>query len=187
MMKKEEFEMLSKAYAPYVKQIIESNTRFYRSNDTIRWCFGYDENTAIMATYNRTTNVVTINLKSFMQAYFSKDLKTIEYYLLHEIRHVFQNSIIKDYKEGLEIPVGEDIVTKWIQEGENYVTSCDKEGNENLDYFMQDCEMDAYAFSLAVMKYKYGDVSNLYVPPVYGDEFNQILKMWMDAFKEENL
>lgn len=187
MIEKEEFEMLSKAYAPIVAHIINGNVNFYRFNETIRWCFAYDENISIMASCNKNTNVVSINLKSFMNYYFNKDLKTIEYYLLHEIRHAFQHSIIADYKNGVDIPIDSSIVEKWISEGESYVTALDNNGNENKAYFLQDCEMDAYAFSYAVMKYKYGDVSELYVPNVYGNDFYKVVDDWVKAFKREEI
>lgn len=187
MIEKEEFEMISKAYAPIVTHIIEENVNFYRFNETIKWCFSYDENISIMASCNRNSNVVSINLKSFMNCYFNNDLKTIEYYLLHEIRHAFQHSIISDYKGGLPIPIDASIVKKWISEGEAYVIALNKDGTENKAYFYQDCEMDAYAFSYAVMKYKYGEVPELYLPNVYEDEFYKIVDEWMDAFRSEKI
>lgn len=187
MIGKSEFELLSKGYAPIVSNIINSDVKFFRFRETIKWCFGYDEDESIMACCNRNDSHVTINLKSFMKSYFAKDLLTIEYYLLHEIRHAFQHSIIKDYKDGLDIPIDEKYVKLWIQEGKNYVTAVDKNGNLNKEYFFQDSELDAYAFSFAVMKYKYGNVSNLYVPEVYGDEFNSIVEEWISTFREEEL
>lgn len=185
-MNKEYFELLRKAYAPIVNDIINKNVRFYRFNETIRWCFGFDEDISIIATCNRKTNVITINLNSFMKAYIEHDLKTIEYYLLHEIRHIFQHEIIKDFKEGLDVAIDKKIIEKWIYEGDHYIKSCDEDGNENPDYFQQDSEMDAYAFSYAVMKYKYGEL-DLYVPQVYESDFYNIVDEWIEAFVEEKL
>lgn len=186
-MKKEEFELQCKSFTPIIKELIDSNVRFYRYNETIKWKFGYDEDASIMAVCDRKTNVITLNLKSVIISYNSDGLRNVEYYLLHEIRHTFQHSIIKDYKEGLEIPIDKSFVEKWIYEGEHYVKSCDEHGNENPEYFLQDSEMDAYAYSLAVMKYKYINVSDLYIPEVYGKEFNEMVDSWLEAFKEEHL
>ena len=47
--------------------------------------------------------------------------------------------------------------------------------------------MDAYAFSFAVMKYKYGDVSNLFIPSSYGSEFYDIVNKWIELFIADNL
>lgn len=173
-MEKEEFYLQWKAFTPVIKKIIEGNVRFYRYRETIKWTFDYDEDASIMATCNRKTNVITVNLKSVIISYNLDDLKNVEYYLLHEIRHVFQHSIIKDYKDGLDIPIDDEIVKKWINEGNNYIKPHDENGNENPKYFLQDSEMDAYAFSYSVMKYKYKNTSNLYVPPVYGNDFYDI-------------
>ena len=185
-MEKEELELLSKAYAPIIDRIIKDNVRFYRFERTIYWRFTYDERDSIMATTNRNNNVISINLKSVMRAYAEKDLKTIEYFLLHEIRHVFQHLIIADYKNEEEISISKEIVEKWIGEQKNYVQSLDENGKENKEYFLQDSEMDAYAFSYAVMKYKYKNV-NLYIPPVYGNEFWSIVDEFISVFTEEKL
>ena len=186
-MKKEEFELLCKSYSPHIKRIIETNAKFYRYSETIKWGFGYDEDESIMAVCNRETNIITVNLKSVMISYNRDELRTVEYYLLHEIRHAFQHLIIKDYQAGIEIPIDEDIVEKWIFEGEHYIKSLDENGKENVNYFLQDSELDAYAFSLAVMKYKYKDVSNLYIPDIYGTDFYSIVDSWIETFKEESL
>ena len=186
-MDKIEFVIYSKSFAPMITKIINDNVRFYRFNETIKWRFGYDEDIRIMAGCNRNSNLITINLKSIMEAYYAKDNLTIEYFLLHEIRHAFQNSIIANYKEGKEIPIDEEIVKSWIKEGQNYIKSCDEDGKENEQYFLQDSELDAYAFSFAVMKYKYKDVSNLFLPKVYGDNFFEIVTFWIETFKNEQL
>ena len=103
---------------------------------------------------------------------------------MHEIRHLFQNELIVDYRNGKEGPICKEIIEKWIYESEHYIKASDSEGNENPSYFLQDLEMDAYAFSYAVMKHKYGNL-NLYVPPIYDDEFDNIVKDWIATFKEE--
>ena len=185
-MEKGEFELFSKAYEPIITKLISENIKFYRFHETIKWCFYYDENMAIMATCDRNTNVININLKSFMYAYLSRDLYTIEYYLLHEIRHVFQHLIILDYKNGKEIPINEDIVKKWIYEFEHYIKSIDNKGNGNPNYFLQDSEMDAYAFSYAVMKYKYNNIKP-WIYENYGDDFWNLVNDWIETFKEEKL
>ena len=89
-MKKEEFELQCKSFTPIIKELIDSNVRFYRYNETIKWKFGYDEDASIMAVCDRKTNVITLNLKSVIISYNSDGLRNAEYYLLHEIRHTFQ-------------------------------------------------------------------------------------------------
>ena len=183
-MTKEQFEFYSKEYSPIIKNLIEKNREFYGFNQTIRWGFGLDENVSIIATCNRKTNIITVNLKSVIKAIMENDLRTIEYFLIHEIRHIFQNLIIEDYKDNKSVPIEIGIVKKWIFEGNNYVTALDNNGNENPKYFLQDSEMDAYAFSYALMKYKYAEV-NLFVPSIYDRDFFDIVDEFINYFKAE--
>ena len=126
-----------------------------------------------------------------MSHYMAGDLYTVEYFLLHEIRHIFQHLIIEDYQNGREVPFDSKLVEQWIFENnkENYIKALDENGNENDGYFKQDIEIDAYAFSLAVMKYKYDEklIQHLYVPHQFGDAFWNIVTDWIRYFKEEKL
>lgn len=181
-MDKLEVEFLLKVYSPAITKIIKDNVKFYRFSETIKWHFCCLEDISIFANCDRKTKNISINLNAVYDSYLNNDKNTIEYFILHEIRHIFQNLMIKDYIKGKYIPIESEIVKKWKYESENYITSCNSEGNENSKYFMQDCEMDAYAFSLAVMKYKYDDISSLYVPPIYGIEFYKIVDSWIKTF-----
>lgn len=69
-----------------------------------------------------------------------------------------------------------------------YQKATDENGNENSKYFEQDLEMDSYAFTYYVMKYKYGDVSHLYLPEAYKEsvQFFEIVNDWIEIF-ENNL
>lgn len=185
-MNKEYIKELEQLYSPIIEDIIRENANFYQFNRTIKWQFDYDENLSIMATCNRKTNVITININSVNKAYLEGNLHDVEYIILHEIRHVFQHLIISDFKKGLRVEIDKEIVKKWIYEGNNYIKSLDEKGKENPSYFLQDSEMDSYAFSLAVMRYKYGEV-NLYIPSLYGEEFYKIVDEWIEYFKEEKL
>ena len=185
-MDKTEFDLYCKAYSSFIADLINNNKKFYRSTRTIKWTFGYDEDCSIMATCNRNTNMITINIMSVMRAYLERDYKVIEYFLLHEIRHAFQNEMIADYKNGADIPITKEIVKQWIYENDHYIKSLDDNGKENPLYFSQDIEIDAYAYSYAVMIYKYGTV-DLYVPPAYGSDFYETVDEWIDTFKNEKL
>ena len=189
MISKEEFERLSKKYEPFITNIINSNLRFYYFNEKIRWCFGYDEKDAIVATCNKNTNVITVNLKSFERSLKEENLKTIEYFLLHEIRHIYQHLVIASYKKEKKEYISKEIILKWIFESKNYVKSLTEDGKENPKYFLQDSEMDAYAFSLAVMRYKYKkeEIDHLYVPSLYGIEFTKLVQEWMQTFSSDGL
>lgn len=176
-------------YGNMIDYMIKEDAKYFRFCETIYWCFDYDEKPAIVATCDMKSNVIKINANAFLIALKRDELKTIEYFILHEVRHVFQHLIIKDYLNNVEIPISKEIVLRWIEENKNYQKSCDENGNLNEKYFMQDSEMDAYAFSYAVMKYKYGDVSYLYIPEFFiGDSnFDSIVNEFVNTFTNEKL
>lgn len=189
-MEKNELQLLSTSYAPIIKDLIEKDAKFFMFKETIKWAFNYGEESAVIAAVGKD-NVIHINLFSVMNHYMNKDLYTIEYFLLHEIRHIFQHLIIDDYQNGREVPFDSKLVEQWIFEDnkENYIKVLDENGNENDGYFKQDIEIDAYAFSLAVMKYEYDEklIQHLYVPHQFGDSFWSIVNDWIRYFKEEKL
>ena len=190
LVEKNELQLLSASYAPIIKDLIEKDAKFFMFKETIKWAFNYSEESAVIATVGND-NVIHINLFSLMNHYINKDLYTVEYFLLHEIRHIFQHLIIDDYQNGREVPFDSKLVEQWIFEDnkENYIKALDENGNENDGYFKQDIEIDAYAFSLAVMKYKYDEklIQHLYVPHQFGDDFWSIVNDWIRYFKEEKL
>lgn len=138
-----------------------------------------------MATCDRNNNLIKINLFSVIKAYKEKLLIIVEYFVVHEIRHIFQNIKIKEHKAGICNDINSNLVEKWIYENEHYEKVLDINNNENPKYFMQNCFIDAYAFSYALMKHKYKDVSCLYVPQYYGAEFCNIVNYWLEYFKNE--
>lgn len=112
----------------------------------------------------------------------------IEYFLLHEIRHIYQHLEIEDYRTDPSKCNSVELAREWSEEENNYVMALDKDGNENAEYFAQDMEMDAFAYSYAVMKYKYGEVEYLYIPKAYiNEEFDKIVAEWQETFKNEGL
>lgn len=188
VIEKELFERLQQQYSPVISNIINSDVEFYRTNQTIRWKFGYDERVAIFAWCNRKTNIVTVNIAAVDFALQQNEPLDIEYFLLHEIRHIYQHLEIEDYRNDPTKCNNAELAKKWSEEEDNYVTALNKEGKENTDYFLQDMEMDAFAYAYAVMKYKYGEVKYLYLPEVYhNDEFDKIVNEWQMTFKNEGL
>ena len=185
---KELFERLQQQYSPIISDIINSDVRFYRTNQTIRWRFGYDERVAIFASCDRKTNIVTVNIAAVDFSFLQNEPLHIEYFLLHEIRHIYQHLEIADYRKDPTKCNNAELAKKWSEEEDNYVTALNKEGKENIGYFLQDMEMDAFAYSYAVMKYKYGEVEYLYIPKAYrNEEFDKIVAEWQETFKNEGL
>ena len=186
-MNNDTFLIMCKSYERIIEKMIIDNVRFFRCSETIKWSFAYNENISIVASCNRKSNVVYLNVCAVDYAYTHNEMETIEYFLLHEIRHFFQHVIISDYKNGRDICIGKELVEQWIYEEDNYIPAIDRNNNENPGYFNQDIEKDAYAYSYAVMKYKYHDTSKLNVPNVYGEEFYRIVDDWIKIFEMEHL
>ncbi|MBO7573823.1 MAG: hypothetical protein J6T25_03505 [Bacilli bacterium] len=182
---KDHFKRLIEVYSPLIKLLIESNQIYTDIDEPIKWCFAWDDNVSITATVNRITNVLSINLAFVDAAFKCNKVYEIEYFILHEIRHIYQHIQIVLYKDG-KSEIGEEYIKRWIVEGENYIKSLDKDGNENIKYFKQDCELDAYAFSYAVMHHKYSGKydSLLYLPELYGEELKSVFDLAVRDFLE---
>lgn len=188
MMNNELLSLLCKMYSPYISKVINSNVKFYRTNQTIKWKFGYDERVSIFAWCNKKTNIITVNIAAVDFSFQKNEPLHIEYFLLHEIRHIYQHLEIEDYRADPSKCNNEKLAKEWAEEESNYVTALNKDGNENAEYFAQDMELDAFAYSYAVMKFKYGEVEYLYIPKAYrNEEFDKIVAKWQETFKDENL
>ncbi len=177
---------LSNEFIPLIRSLISKNRKFYGFNEPIRVCFGYDEKAYIMGTCDRKNNEITLNVNSLLVAKNRKSFIDVEYFVIHEIRHIFQHLIIKDYLGNRPIEISEKYVKKWIEEFNNYQKALLDSGEENPKYFEQDCELDAYAFSYSVMLYKYGKdkIKDLYIYKGYGEEFWNIVDEWQQYFKD---
>lgn len=187
-MNNNEIKEISKEFESLIRNMIVDNYKFYGFNDKITFGFGYDDNASIMGTCNRKNNAITLNVNSLLVAKERNDYLDVEYFVIHEIRHIFQHLIIQDYKENKPIEISDKYVKKWIEELQDYQKALLPNGEENPLYFKQDSELDAYAFSYAVMLYKYGKerIKNLYVYEGYGEEFWNIVNDWLIYFKENN-
>lgn len=186
-MDKQLFEELRICYAPIITSIINSNSKFFRFRETIKWQFNFDERVAIFACCDRKTNILTINIGAVDFAFRINEPLQIEYFLLHEIRHIYQHMEIADYNNNISACNNPDLAKKWADEEKKYVAAINQEGKENAEYYKQDLEFDAFAFAYAVMKYKYGNVPYITIPKAYGNEFSQVVEDWCKTFQEENL
>ena len=186
-MDKQLFEQLRIRYAPIITSIINSNVKFFRFQETIKWQFNFDERVAIFACCDRNTNILTINIGAVDFAFRINEPLQIEYFLLHEIRHIYQHMEIADYKNNLSACNNPELAKKWADEEEKYVAAVNQEGKENAEYYKQDLEFDAFAFAYAVMNYKYGEVPYISIPKAYGKEFLQVVEDWRTTFEAEKL
>ena len=180
-------EALSIKYAPIITNIINENVKFFRFRETIKWQFGFDERVAIFACCDRKTKILTINIAAVDFALRINEPLHIEYFVLHEIRHIYQYMEIDDYINNSSDCNNAELAQKWAKEVERYAPAINKEGNENPEYYKQDLEFDAFAFAFAVMKYKYGDIPYIQKPTKYGEEFDETVEGWCQTFQSEGL
>lgn len=173
-MDKKLFEKLSNQYGPLVRWLIDSNYLYMNIDTKIQWQFAWDNDTRVTGAVNRNTNIMSINVLFVDEAYRNNRIYDIEHFLIHEMRHIYQHNQIKKYKTNSHT-IDPIFINRWINEGKDYKKSLDENGNENIEYYKQDCELDAYAFSYAVMKYKYGGMydSKLFIPNVYKNELKE--------------
>lgn len=182
------FEKLSEKYGQLISELINTNSIYTNINETIKWAFAWDENPAITGAVNRETNIMSINVVFVDRAYKDKRIFDIEYFLLHEMRHIYQHIQIERYSVNKNT-IDPAFILKWIEEGKNYIKALDENGNENPNYFKQDCEFDAYAFSYAVMNHKYSERINsfLFIPSIYENElkkeFKEAVNDFLNSFK----
>ena len=59
-MNQELFDLMQQMYSPLIRDIINSNVRFYRTSQTIKWQFGYDDRVSIFACCDRKTNILRL-------------------------------------------------------------------------------------------------------------------------------
>lgn len=186
---KELFDKLQKKYSPFVRWLIDSNQAYMNVSERIRWGFTWNDELAITGGTDRKTNIISVNLAYVDEAYSNNALYDIEYFLIHEMRHVYQHLEIKKYNNKEKISVDSELIKDWIEEGKNYVASVNENREENIDYFRQKCELDAYAFSFALMHQKYRGRYDglLYVPPIYKSElkekYDSAVKEFVDFLK----
>lgn len=126
MIEKQLFEYLQYQYSPIISDIINSNVGFYRTNQTIKWRFAYDERVAIFAWCDKKTNIITVNIAAVDFSFQKNEPLHIEYFLLHEIRHIYQYLEIEDYRADPSKCNNEDLAKEWAEEENNYVTALEK-------------------------------------------------------------
>lgn len=182
------YEKMKQKYYPIINQILMQNRMFYQINYAIHWQFGFDEKIAIIASCDRKEKIIKVNIVSVDYAFKNNQELMIEYFLLHEIRHIYQFQEIEKYKKNPSECDNQFLAKKWLEESLKYKSAVDKNGNENKEYFFQDMELDAFAYAYAIMLYKYGKIDYINAPQKYiNSEFDSIVEEWIQVFKKENL
>lgn len=173
-----------------IDSIFKDNYTFYSLfyDENIKWKLYEDKDVSIVATVtSRKEYLLSININAIMDASAYGDYKSIEYYILHEIRHIYQNEQIRRYKAKEAIEEPESIIKEWIKEKKLNLKRKNEDGGDNVDFYMLKKEYDAYAFAYAVMKYRYENEFDPFIPEPYKRPFLIQVKRWMDLFKREGI
>ena len=184
-----DFEQLKMKYISVIEKVISENKFFYLFNHQIPWRFYWDDNAAIVAHINKAVLGIEINLKSVYIAYEEANQPlAIEWYILHEIRHIYQHLRVREYEQGSSAGE-EDQYAKLCQESfDSYIQPQDEAGKPNPDYYYNYVEFDAFSYSYAIMLFKYGHVDYITPPQYYGEDFyrvvNERLKTFIKRYNE---
>lgn len=176
-----DLEQLKSKYEPIIQQIIDSNSIYYRFEAPVRWEFFEDQHVANTAYTNNAG--IKINILSVDFAYTVKNEPLqVEYFVLHELRHHRQRLDVLSYtKQSILI---DHQIERWISELENY----NSPKKSLAEYYEQQMEFDAFAFSYSLMLFKYGPVPYIQPPQFYienhPDEFKFAIDKYLQNFKE---
>ena len=124
-----------------------------------------------------------LNINSIIYAYEINEPLQIEYFILHEIRHIYQKRLILLYKtDRLHCP-NPDLAQRYEYEFSHYIKP------ENLErYYSQQIEFEAFTFSYAVILYKYGPIDYIKLPEYLENmEIQKYIDSWLNVFKEKHL
>ena len=110
------FEILRVKYTPLITSIINDNVKYFRFRETIKWQFGFDEQIAIFACCDRKTKILIINIAAVDYAIRINEPLQIEYFVLHEIRHIYQYMEIDDCINSSSDCNNPELAQKWAKE-----------------------------------------------------------------------
>ena len=173
-------EMLKTKYTPTIQDIINRYKKFYNIKVEIEWEFFENEDTATFA-YHKGLKMY-LNINSVTKSLAIDEPKHIDYFIIHEIRHILQHIIIANNLNDVNSPLFE-FAKQCDYEFKHYIKMSD-----NLyDYYDQEIEFDAYSYAHAVILYKYGKIDYINKPSFYGDEFYDRVNLLIEDFKSKNL
>ena len=179
----EELERLKIEFEPIIQDIINENAKFYQFTQEVKWQYIYNEDHCVIAMCDKNPMTININIAAICFMRKVNQPLILEFFILHEIRHLFQRLFISQYASEPEDPNYSKAI-QWLIEFKHY-TNMYADRNR---YFYQSIEFDAYSFSYAVMLYKYGVVDYISAPKIYDadDVFQNVVEQWISYFKNNN-
>ena len=175
--------ILKRKYQPIIQKIVDDNKKFYGFSNHINWSFFSNEDIGLVAT-NTPKLELKINILAVDFAYTYNEPTMIEFFILHEIRHIYQRFFagLLNTKDCPNV----QLATIYKNEFANY---CNIYQNRDI-YYSQQIEFEAFIFSYSVIKYKYGNVSCIHYPSYYDEQnidIEKYINKWIQIFKNQNL
>ena len=177
-------DKMAQKYYPLLNHIVQQNKHFYCFSGDVHIRLFFNENPAVVAIYNHATRVIDVNIWAVEVAYqLEKKPLFIEWYLLHEIRHMYQrfcmDLLLNDPTRCPDI----NFAIRCKDNFEHYIKPEDAEGNINSQYYHQFVEFDAFVFSYSVMCLKYGELEYLSasLPKAFGEDFYHAVELCKQA------
>ena len=178
----EELETLRIEFEPIIKSIINDNAKFYQFTQEVKWQYIYNEDYALVAKCDSNLTI-NINIAAISHMRKVNQPLMLEYFILHEIRHLYQHLFILQYHLK---PADSNYkkAVQWLTEFNHY-TNVYEDRNR---YYYQSIEFDAFAFSYAVMLYKYGKVDYISAPNIYDNDpiFYSVVSQFISYFKNNS-
>jgi len=177
------YNALEEKYKQIIQKIIDDNKKFYGFNDKIIWNFFVNDDIGLIATNNLKLEL-KVNIVAVDFYYKKNEPLTIELYVLHEIRHIYQRLIV--FLLNTNSCPNINYATRCKNEFDNY---CNIYQNREK-YYLQQIEFEAFMFSYSVIKYKYGNVDYIHYPAFYDEQEIDVEKhinQWLQIFKNQNL
>ena len=177
------YSILENKFRPIIQKFIDDNKKFYGFENRINWGFFINEDVGLIATNNAKLEL-KVNIIAVDFAYKNNQPLMIEYFILHEIRHIYQRyfASLLSSDNCPNIP----LAIQYKTEFENY---CNIYQNREI-YYTQQIEFEAFAFSYSVIKYKYGNIEYIRYPAFYDEQQINIEKhinQWLTIFMNQNL
>lgn len=174
-------ETFIKSCQDYISSILRADRKYFMFDIDIEYSLIFDDDLSFVARWNKGTNHIDININAIQEAADNDELHLIEYYLLMEIRHIYQYLSLINKIDRSNIYFERDVLKELKHDFDNPINRSDED-----EYFSQISVVDAYSFALAVMKIKYDDerlilpIPNCYLRKDFSNMVNHLVEYLED-------
>lgn len=175
----EELGELKIEFTPIIQSIINDNTKYFSFTQEVKWQYIDNKDITMIASCDRNLTI-NINIVAISHMRKINQPLMLEYFILHEIRHLYQRLFISQYYLKPD-DFNYKRAKQWLTEFNNYTNIY----QDRSRYYYQSIEFDAFAFSYAVMLYKYGKVDYIFPPEIYNNDdiFYSVVDKYISHFK----